>query len=315
MTVERDEDTRAALAEVERELDPAHPSATPGLEILGCGEVSAVLSLASLPGRVCKRMAGFREARAAERYVEVVRRYLALLEAEGVRPVETHLVPVPRPGRAPVVYLVQPRLADEGFGNQILKRDDEAALVACLDRILASVGQLLRANRKRDDGRAVTVDAQLSNWHFADPIAEPLLIDVGTPFMRRDGVDEIGTEIFLAPVPPGIRGLYRRARAVERYLDAFFDARRLLVDALANFHKEGRPDRIPAALARVNRWLLEEVPDLGGAPISRDDVDRYYRADAKTLELYLTARRFDRFVRTRLLRQRYDFVLPGAIRR
>jgi len=27
------------------------------------------------------------------------------------------------------------------------------------------------------------------------------------------------------------------------------------------------------------------------------------------------ARRFDRFVRTGLLRQRYDFILPGAIRR
>jgi hypothetical protein len=65
----------------------------------------------------------------------------------------------------------------------------------------------------------------------------------------------------------------------------------------------------------VNRWLAEDAADLGGDPIRADDVDRYYRNDAKTLELYLRARRFDRFVRTRLLRQRYDFILPGAIRR
>ena len=91
--------------------------------------------------------------------------------------------------------------------------------------------------------------------------------------------------------------------------------RRVTVDPVANFHKEGRPDPIPLTLERVNRWLAEDVPDLGGPAIRAEDVDRYYRNDARTLELYLRARRLDRFVRTRLLRQRYDFILPGAIRR
>jgi hypothetical protein len=142
-----------------------------------------------------------------------------------------------------------------------------------------------------------------------------VLIDVGTPFLRRAGVDEIDLELFLAPVPPIVRGWYRRNRAVERYLDAFFDPRRLWIDAIANFHKEGRPDRIPLALARVNRWLAADVAALGARPIAAADVDRYYRNDASTLALYLRARRLDRFVRTRLLRRRYDYVLPGAIRR
>jgi hypothetical protein len=304
----------AALARFEGELDPAQPAAAPGIEIIGYGEVSTVFSLAVLPGSVCKRMAGFRDAQAAGRYVEVVSRYLALLEAEGVRVVSTQIVPIERRARPPVVYLLQPRLDATGFGNQILKHGADAQLVACLDRVLASVGRLLRSNLERHDGRSVTVDAQLSNWHFAGE-GEPLLIDVGTPFMRRDGVDEIGAELFLAPVPPGIRVYYRRARAVERYLDAFFDPRRLFVDALANFHKEGRADRIPLALERVNRWLREDVPALGGAAIRPEEIDRYYREDARTLELYLKARRLDRFVRTRLLRGRYYFILPGAIRR
>ena len=107
--------------------------------------------------------------------------------------------------------------------------------------------------------------------------------------------------------------IYRRA--VERRSDAGVGVRCVLTDAGANVHKEGRPDRIPLGRERVNRWLAEDVPDLGGRPIRAEDVDRYYRSDAKTLELYLRARRFDRFVRTRLLRQRYDFILPGAIRR
>lgn len=304
-----------ALARFEARLDPARPEAAPGVAIIGYGEVSTVFALAELPGRVCKRMAGFRDAAAVSHYTATVRRYVEFLEAEGVRVVETAILPVERPGRAPVVYLVQPALAAEGLGNHLLRHADDATLRTALDAILLCIGRLLRSNRARRDGRAVTVDAQLSNWHFAPGGGEPVLIDMGTPFMRKDGADEIGVELFLAAVPPGVRGFYRRARAVERYLDAFFDARRLLTDAVANFHKEGRPDRIPLGLERVNRWLAEDVPDLGGRPIRAEDVDRYYRSDAKTLELYLRARRFDRFVRTRLLRQRYDFILPGAIRR
>jgi uncharacterized protein DUF6206 len=304
------------LAAFEAELDPARPEATPGVEIVGTGEVSAVFALAALPGLLCKRMAGFRDAADAAHYVSVVERYLALLAAGGVRVVATDVVPVERRGRPPVVYLLQRRLGSTGLGHQLLRDADDATLATCIDAVLACIGRLLHANRARSDGRAVTVDAQLSNWHF-DPVpgGAPVLIDVGTPFMRADGVDEIGVDLFLAPVPPGIRAIYRRARAVEQYLDAFFEPRSLLVDAVANFHKEGRPDRIPLALERVNRWLADDVADLGGRPIAREDVDRYYRRDAQTLELYLRARRLDRFVRTRLLRQRYDFVLPGAIRR
>jgi len=306
------------LARFEAQLDPARPEAAPGVAIIGYGEVSTVFALADLPGRVCKRMAGFGDGQAAEHYTEIVRRYIDFLEAEGVRVVETAILPIERRGRAPVVYLVQPQLAAEGLGNHLLRCADDAALRTRLDAILARIGRLLRSNCERSDGRSVTVDAQLSNWHFGAAErdgGDPVLIDIGTPFMRKDGVDEIGVELFLAPVPPGVRAFYRRARAVEHYLDAFFDARSLLVDAVANFHKEGRPDRIELALERVNRWLTEDVADLSGRPIRAEDVDRYYRNDAKTLELYLRARRLDRFVRTRLLRQRYDFILPGAIRR
>jgi hypothetical protein len=309
---------RDVLARFEAQLDPARPEAVPGVAIIGYGEVSTVFALAELPGHVCKRMAGFGDGAAALHYTGLVRRYIDFLEAEGVRVVETAIEPIERPGRPPVVYLVQPQLAAVGLGNHLLRSADDAALRACLDAVLARIGRLLRSNRARRDGRSVTLDAQLSNWHFgadARDAGDPLLIDVGTPFMRKDGVDEIGVELFLAPVPPGARALYRRARAVEHYLDAFFDARSLLVDAVANFHKEGRPDRIGLGLERVNRWLAEDVADLGGRPVRADDVDRYYRNDAKTLELYLRARRLDRFVRTRLLRQRYDFILPGAIRR
>ena len=55
---------RDVLARFEAHLDPARPEAAPGVSIIGYGEVSTVFALAELPGRVCKRMSGFRDAEA-----------------------------------------------------------------------------------------------------------------------------------------------------------------------------------------------------------------------------------------------------------
>jgi hypothetical protein len=303
------------LAAFERVLDPACPTARPGVELLGWGEVSAVLGLPDLPGWVCKRMAGFRDEPAAERYLAVVRRYVETLAGDGVRVVDTRLVPLRIGSRRPVVYLLQPRLDPSRLGHQLLRTAPDEALGACLEAALDVVLRVHRANRARGDGRALGVDGQLSNWHYPDA-GEPALLDVGTPFMRLHGADELDVELFLAAVPPVARAWYRRQRAVERYLDDYFEPRRVLVDLLGNFHKEGRADRLPFAVARANRWLDAHAAELEDArPIAADAVSRYYQRDAAQLELFLRARRLDRWLRTRLLRQRYDFVLPGPIRR
>jgi hypothetical protein len=312
-------DARAILQRFEERLDPSRPTASAEpVAIVGYGEVSTVFSLAALPDHVCKRMAGFRDAAAVERYLDVVQRYIARLSELGVRVAATVPVRVHTPASGEVVYLLQPTLGRTGLGNHLLRDAGEPVLLAAVERVLAYVHTLFRANRAPRDGRTITVDAQLSNWHFpvnGEEVGVPTLIDVGTPFMRLNGIDEMGIELFLAPVPALLRPLYRRARLVERYIDDYFDARTLLADLLGNFHKEGRPERIDAVLDHVNRWLAGPGTDLDARPLTRESVDRYYRKDAQLLELFLRVRRFDRFVRTRLLRQRYNFILPGPIRR
>jgi len=309
-------DAVARLSAFETGLDPAHPTAQPGVELLGWGEVSAVLGLPALAGWVCKRMAGFRDDAAAERYVGVVRRYVETLAADGVRVVETRLVPLRVERRRPVVYLLQPRLDPSRLGNRILRDGPDEELGRCLELALDVVLRVHRANRKRQDGRALGIDGQLSNWHYPPGGGEPALLDVGTPFMRLRGVDELDVEVFLAAVPPIARAWYRRRRAVERYLDDYFAPRLVLLDLLGNFQKEGRPDRLPFAVARGNRWLVAHAEELDDArPIDGAAVTHYYQRDAAELELFLRARRFHRWLSTRVLRQRYDFVLPGPIRR
>ena len=309
----------AILQDLERDLDPADPTARSGVRVLGYGEVSAALVLEALPGLVCKRMAGMRDIAATGRYERLVHEYLELLGRCGLQVANTRTITVHVTGRRPVVYLLQEHLGTSGLGNELLRNADDATLLECVDSVLVALYDIWKANRERSDGLELAVDAQLSNWHFALTEAgagTPTLFDVGTPYVRRGGTYLIDPEIFLAAVPPLIRAWYRRARAVDRYLDHYFDPRSAALDLLGNFYKEGRPDRVPAAIARVNAWLAAHADDFGSpAAIDSADVSRFYARDADQLELFLKLRRVDRFVRTRILQSRYDFVLPGAIRR
>jgi hypothetical protein len=294
------------LVALEEALVPALPESMPGLRILGYGEVSAVLVLADVPGLVLKRMAGFADQPAAETYQELVTDYIAAVRSAGVPVLDTQVFVVRRPGRAPVTYLVQPEVAQDRIGHHIIRTADAAVHEQLLHRVLDAVLSV-RENAVED----VAVDAQLSNWYVASGTDEvPVLLDVGTPFMRRSGRQAMDAEIILSTAPAPLRPIFRRLGTVHAYFEDYFEPRTAAVDLLGNYHKEGRPDRIDAALDVVNQRL---VP-LGASPITRREVDRYYRSDARLLGFWLQARRAERAVRLRAGRG-YDFILPGRVQR
>lgn len=287
------------LTQLEAELDPAHPA---GVEVIAYGEVSAALRVPGLEGYVAKRMSGFADADMAEAYCALVAQYVQILEAAGVRVVDTEVVAIQRPGRSPVVYLIQPFMTR--LGNALLHTagDDwlQTAVPAVLDRV-----EVLQA---RTSEPQVAIDAQLSNWSFAT--TDPVLIDIGTPFMRDASGYLFDQEILLCAIPPGLRTYYRRKGSIAEYMDDYFDPRLVAVDLLGNFFKEGVAYRLPAAIAMANVWLS----DHGYARVTETDVADYYQQDAATLELFLRVRRLDRSAK-RILRREYDFLLPGPVRR
>ena len=67
---------------------------------------------------------------------------------------------------------------------------------------------------------------------------------------------------------------------------------------------------VPAAVDTINRCFS----DAAGA-LTEKEVEKYYREDKLIWTLFLAFRRFDRFLTTRLRRRRYEFVLPGKIKR
>lgn len=298
----------AALAALEERLDPARPEEA-GVQVLAYGEISAALLVPDpvLAGVVAKRMSGFRGAAQVERYLGLLAEYLHRLAAAGVATLPTQPHAVVRSGRAPVVYLLQPLAEPQTLGDELLRTGDDARLRAAILAVLAAVDRLKQRNRStpRDE---ISIDAQLSNWTFG-PQGLPSLLDVGTPFIRRDGRHAFDAEIVLSAVPPLLRTYYRYGVA-DSYMDDYFSARLLCIDLLGNFMKEGAAHRLPLGLAVVNNWLAHRGEDA----VVEAEVADYYRKDARTLELFLKVRRADRFVR-RFLHQRYDFILPGRVAR
>ena len=139
-------------------------------------------------------MSGFADHAMAAAYCDLVADYVSIVRGAGVRVVETEVVLLDRVDRPPVVYLVQPLVPD--LGNQLLHKATDAelgeAIHAVMDRVLALLS--------RTDEPEVAIDAQLSNWSFADA-GDPVLIDVGTPFIRQTGGYVFDQEILLSRDP------------------------------------------------------------------------------------------------------------------
>ncbi len=89
----------------------------------------------------------------------------------------------------------------------------------------------------------------------------------------------------------------------------------MVIDLVANFHKEQRPDLVPDVIAAVNGFFAQETSDWSVQPITEQEVRSYYREDAFIWRFYLAARKVDRFLRTRLLGREYPYILPGKIQR
>ena len=95
----------------------------------------------------------------------------------------------------------------------------------------------------------------------------------------------------------------------------YYDFQRVVVDLIANFYKEQRPELVPDLIALANDFFASEAADLEIAPITLQEVEAYYREDAFIWRLYQGARRLDRWLHTAILRKPYPYILPGPVTR
>ena len=271
-----------------------------GLEVLGYGEISTVVAVATSRGRFAlKRLPPFdRRARFAA-YRALFEEYLERLAAAGVEVVPSALESLEDAGGEVTAYCVQPVLEARRLAPRRLARSHPEAARELLEEIL---GRVLGAVSPE-----VGLDGQLSNWARLD--GRWRYLDVTTPLLRDpSGRDRLDAELYLAMLPRPLRGAVRLL-LLRSITGVYFDRRCSALDLFGNLHKERLAGHVGAGVEIANRLLG------GERPITPGEVRRYYARDARLWALLLWLRRADRFWQLRVRRRPYPFLLPGKIER
>lgn len=292
--------TEGELGEFEDRLDDAlKRRSTEGLDVIGYGEVSVALRLATSRGDfVCKRLVPFGSKDEAERAAQLIGIYIERLGECGIEVVPTDRLILERPA-GHVLYCVQSFLPAASLGPSFMRdksiEEAEPYIVRIFEHIRDSVSPTLAP------------DGQLSNWVIeADRIR---YLDVGTPFMR----DERGRSLFdfrsqTRALPQPIRTIVDRFM-LKGILDNYHSTRGQALDFLGNLIKEGLGDLL-APLVPVANHLFELSP-----PITEKEVRAHYKSDAQSYAFIQAARRADRWVHEALLGKHYPYLLPPKIQR
>ena len=188
--------------------------------------------------------------------------------------------------------------------------------------MLAQSQKVFDYNREHKGTLELGLDGQISNWvvtGFAPtagalpPDIELTYVDTSTPLMRRNGQEQLDPELLMRSAPSFTLWLLRRAFLPE-VMTRYYDFRRVAMDLIANFYKEGRPELVPELVETTNCFFQDEFREPGFKPLTVGEVRAYYRFDALTWRVFLALRKLDR--RLQGMRGRpYPYILPTKIAR
>jgi hypothetical protein len=313
------------LREFERGLDPQQPerSQIPA-RVLGYGEISTVFEIQAegMRGLAFKRLPLFYNMEEVEKYRVAYEEYHRLLEKEiGLHlPLHSSAAFLGERGR-PVFYIIQQQLPSASIGHHALHLLPRERVTSLVKRTLQELSKVWDYNQRQDRWQ-VAIDGQISNWSIQDfdpehphvEEAQLLYVDTSTPLFRVQGAEQLDTELFLRSAPSFLVWILRLF-FLKDVVNRYYDFHLVAVDLAANFYKEQRPDLIPDVIAAINDFFAGEAAGLGIQPIDEQEVRSYYKEDALIWTLYLSMRKVDRFIRKRLLRQEYPYILPEKIKR
>ncbi|NHJ12405.1 MAG: hypothetical protein EAX95_01960 [Candidatus Thorarchaeota archaeon] len=314
------------LKDFEEKLDPAKPEESPiPAKVLGYGEISTVFEIhhETQSDIAFKRMPLFDDEDQIAMYTDVYFRYHDRLKQIGIELPEYGATTVTRNDGRPVLFLYQRKLSAETIGDKIVQNASEQEVKALIHAILRQLLKVWEFNAREKPGVEVAIDGQVSNWAVKDPTkitsgieenVELLYLDTSTPLFRENEREQLDVELFLRPTPPGVRYILKKfylADIVNRY----YDFRKVIIDLIGNFFKEQKSELVPPLINFANDFLSTEAASLDIAPITFEEVEAYYKDDASTWKLYLRMRRLHRFIRTKLMRRYYAYILPGEIQR
>ena len=298
------------LKEFEAGLDPAHPEkSTIPAELKGYGEISAIFRIGPDTDTVYKRMPLFKDVESAKKYEAMYLEYCDLLGRAGLRLPETGTAVV-QAGHGPVVlYISQACLSQIDFAHYLIHGRSIDDTKRMLSAIMAESGKIWQFTREQGPDLEIAIDGQLSNWVFPSLDEPPFYVDTSTPLFKKKGIHLLDPDLLLQAAPGFLRWILKVFFARE-VLNRYFDPRKNMIDLAANLYKEQRPDLIPPVIEAINQGLPQGV-----VPLDEGAVKSYYREDKFIWNIFLTFRRLDRWIKTRVTGRRYEFILPGKIKR
>ncbi len=300
------------LYEFESGLDPQHiqRSSIPAT-IVGYGEISAIFQINGNETCVYKRLPLFQDQATAAAYEKMYHEYSELLIQAGLclPKHDTRIVSIP--GRPTALYIIQEKFTGDRLCNYLVQVSDESSSLSLIERILTDIHKVWTYNQQNNQKIELAIDGQLSNWIYLPPEQNSrlLYIDTSTPLYRKAGIEQQNPELMLQSAPSFLRWIIRMF-FLKDVMTRYYHPRLVYTDLVANLYKEQKPELVEPAIGLVNRFLSKD-----DQPLSQKEVDGYYREDKMIWTLFLAFRKVDRFLTTRLLRKRYEFILPGKIKR
>ena len=278
--------------------------------ILGFGEISAIFQIDHNKEVAFKRMSLFSERSSAERYARQFEEYCLLLTEAGLELPEHQTVVIQIPDRPVVCYIAQQRFPSERFGHRLIHHVSSKQILSLIEKVVFEISRIFIFNRSGRPSMEIALDGQISNWVETGSTDGPLIyIDTSTPLYRKGGIEQLDPELFLKSAPAPLRWIIRLF-FLKNVMNRYYNQRQVYIDLAANLYKEQRPDLIPITVKIINRHLFKDLQ-----PVTPRDVENYYREDKLIWTLFLSFRKVDRWVKTKLVRKRYEFLLPGKIRR
>jgi hypothetical protein len=304
------------LKEFEEGLNTLNPekSKIPA-RIIGYGEISTVFIIEhpSFHSLVFKRIPVFSSREEAEYYDGILQEYLQILKDDvGIDVAQSQGVIVETSDGRIVYYIAQELIPKSNIANSFITSVDDKDKTNVFKQAVIEILKVKTFN-DRSSKIKVGIDGQISNWAVKNSSGnihsgniQLTYIDVSTPLYRKDGKEMLPAELFLKSTPPIIRGILKLA-FLKEVLDRYYDFKSILIDLVANLFKEGLIDFVPKAVDIVNAFLDDKI--------SFEQVKSYYKRDAFIWSLFQSMRRTHRFFRTKIMRKRYEFILPGKIKR
>ncbi|MCX7706873.1 MAG: NUDIX domain-containing protein [Anaerolineae bacterium] len=185
------------------------------------------------------------------------------------------------------------------LGHQLLSRLSPAEVDRLMMAVLTEIAKVFDFNMAHDGKLGVSIDGRISNWAVigqeptAPALPDPLelrYLDVGTPLMMRDGVEQYAPEPLLRSFPVVLRPFLRRVLLPDMMV-RYYNYRRVTLDLLTSILNAGHNSLLRMLVDSANWFFLAERQEMHFRPITVHEVFSYHRRDMRRWQLYLALQR------------------------